>query len=117
MVIQSTANFLGIHPCNKTTESANASGIFTYSVPYENSTANVIIPDPSWALTVDEYSDDLRTSLWYSTAGQNYSNDLALGYDVCAYSITDVSLNTVELGQDDPAIAVPHSQSSAGRRL
>jgi hypothetical protein len=53
-------------------------------------------------MTVDDDNDSPQTNLWYSTGGQNYSDDLALGYDVCAYYIGNLPLSTVELGQDDP---------------
>lgn len=103
-----TVSDTGVSLCNKTIDNANASGVFTYHVDYENvenvenGTGPIWIPDPSWAITVNQRDKELEQGIWYSTGGQNYSNDLAIGYDVCTYSISNLPLNTIELGQDDP---------------
>ena len=95
--------------CNSTIARANATGIFSYAVDYpsidtilHNTEGDTVvnIPDPSWAVTVDALSGE--KSWWYDTAGQNYSVDLGIGYDVCAYLMTGLPLNTVKLGQNDP---------------
>ena len=94
--------------CNSTIGSANASGVFTFAVDYpianqSNAEGTVIrnIPDPSWAITVDVQNGTTQTSIWYDTAGQDYSDDLSINYDVCAYAIGGLPINTLELGQDD----------------
>ena len=104
-----TASNTSVGLCNKTIDNANASGIFTYHVNYMNreydfnKSVPYSIPDPSWPFTVSQQDDELEQIIWSSTGGQNYSNDLALGYDVCAYDIgSGLPLNTIELGQDDP---------------
>lgn len=94
--------------CNSTINNANASGIFPFSVDYPRGDVTpqedaVIqnVPDPAWAMTVDQYQDTTQKTLWFDTAGQNYSDDLALEYDVCAFILTNLPENTVEPGQDD----------------
>jgi len=94
--------------CNSSIASANASGLFTFAVDYPlgNGTSSgptINVPDPSWALTVDVRNSSTHSSIWYDTAGQNYSDDLSINYDACAYIITGgLPINTLELGQDDP---------------
>lgn len=99
--------------CNASIGDANASGLITYPVAYPNefsrewSNGTIIndpsnVPDPSWAISVSASNSTVQTSLWYDTAGQNYSDDAALKYDVCSIIITSLPLNTVELGQNDP---------------
>lgn len=85
--------------CNWTLAAANASGIFPIEGPFMlNSNAQ----DPYWSLAVDQSNDTTWTSIWYNTHGQNYSDDLALNYDVCAFVISGLPANTVRLGQNDP---------------
>ena len=97
-----TASYVSAHGlCNSAIDKANASGVLTYQVDYLDprpKSGGGFIPDPSWAVTVDGG----QRTWWYDTAGQNYSNDLYIGYDVCAYIVYRLPLNTVELGQDDP---------------
>ena len=94
--------------CNATINQANASGIFPFAVDYptaQNLSAGDMtqyVPDPSWALTVSSANGSTEKQIWYDTAGQNYSNDLALEYDVCTFFVTGLTQNTLELGQDDP---------------
>ncbi len=95
--------------CNSTISKANASGIYTFAVDYPTKQFNASsgpaeqnIPDPSWALTVDVAQNTTQTTLWYDTAGQNYSNDLGIGYDACAFVVSSLPQNTIRLGQDDP---------------
>ena len=107
--IAQLANGSDLLLCNSTTTSANASGIFPFSVDYpvannSNQAGSTIqnVPDPAWALTVDQSRGQLQQTLWFDSAGQNYSDDLSLGYDVCAFALGNLPRNTVELGQDDP---------------
>lgn len=95
--------------CNTTVGSANASGIFTCAVDYplpgvqHEGQVIINIPDPSWAYTVNVQNNTVQAAVWYDTAGQNYSDDLSLGYDVCSILITGgLPINTIELGQNDP---------------
>jgi hypothetical protein len=99
---------MGTLSCNSTIDKANASGIETFSVDYpidqnyKAGEAIKFVPNPSWAVTVDEISGETQRTIWYNTAGQNYSDDLGLNYDVCAYVISGLPKNTIELGQNDP---------------
>ncbi|KAK4495570.1 hypothetical protein PRZ48_012838 [Zasmidium cellare] len=88
--------------CNATASSANASGIYPFSpsFPAQNSTTDEI-PDPAWAITVATGNNSIQQSLWYDTARQNYSDDLALAYDVCAFPILNLPDNTNRLAQGD----------------
>jgi len=95
--------------CNSSLASVNAFGTFTFAVEYPIDMASTaegqsiqMVPDPSWLMTVDRGDSVWDTSFWYDTAGQNYSNDLSINYDACAFIITHLPINTVELGQDDP---------------
>jgi hypothetical protein len=97
--------------CNSTIQAANASGIETFHVDwpladaFENTSAGQpiqYVPDPSWAYTVNERSGRVESTIWYDTAGQNYSDDMSLEYDVCAFILSDLPKNTIRLGQDDP---------------
>ena len=94
--------------CNATINQANASGVFPFAVDYptaQNLSEGAMIqnvPDPSWAFTVSSADGSTEKTLWYDTAGQNYSNDLALEYDVCTFVVSGLTKNTLELGQDDP---------------
>jgi len=69
---------------------ANAEGSFE-AVPY-----------PAWATTVDHPANATQTSIWYDVAGQNYSDDLSLRYDVCSAIYKWLTVSTVRLAQDDP---------------
>ena len=95
--------------CNSTMASANASGIFTFAVDYPLANSSqpgqpvINVPDPSWAITVNEQNGTVQSSIWYDTAGQDYSHDLSIDYDACAFLITGgLPLNTLQLGQNDP---------------
>ncbi|KAI5360599.1 hypothetical protein Slin14017_G087740 [Septoria linicola] len=61
----------------------------------------VNVPDPSWAITVAAIGANVQTSLWYDTAGQNYSDDLGILYDVCTFRFGNLPENTLRLAQDD----------------
>ena len=90
--------------------SFNASGVVTFEVDYplpqvSSKDGEVIhnVPNPSWAYTVNATGDTFIQDFWYSPNGQNYSNDLAIGYDACAYiMVGGIPINTIELGQNDP---------------
>lgn len=84
--------------CNSSVDQANASGAFQFSSPLDWGN----VGDPSWAVTVAQWNNTTQRTTWYNTAARNYSNDLHLGFDACAYSIAGLPLNTIELGQDDP---------------
>lgn len=59
-------------------------------------------PDPSWAITVSGGdTEQIQTNIWYDTAGQNYSDDIGINYDVCAYALSRFPRDTVQLAQDD----------------
>ena len=98
--------------CNSTIAQANASGVFTFPVQFPIASATntttageavQYVPDPSWALTVDVANDStVQSTLWYDTAGQNYSDDVGIGYDACAFVIYSLPQNTIRLGQNDP---------------
>ena len=80
--------------CGSNPSNANASGVFTYPVSISD------VPPASWALTVDTLEDgSANSNIWYSTGGQDYSDDLSLGYDVCAFFIDNLPINTVRLSQ------------------
>lgn len=84
--------------CNSTASSANASGIYPFIPGYPVTDAS----EPAWAITVATGSNNtMQTSLWYDTAGQNYSDDLSLDYDVCAFPIFNLPDNANRLGQSD----------------
>lgn len=95
--------------CNSSISNANVSGIFTFPVQYplenpdrRNSTSPGDIPDPSWAITVTGGNGkEIKRSLWYDTAGQDYADDLAINYDVCAFTMSRLPINTLRLGQRD----------------
>jgi hypothetical protein len=82
--------------CNRYLTNANATGVFSFAVDfplnssYPTESLDLHVRDPSWAVTVnsDASGGSISRDLWYSTAGQNYSNDLQLNYDVCAYTIS-----------------------------
>ena len=46
-------------------------------------------------------SSAIQWSIWYNTGGANYSDDLGLGYDVCAFTIGVIAANTLLRGQTD----------------
>lgn len=94
--------------CQRPIASANASGIFTFTVDYplpghqESGQPVENVPDPSWAVTVDGGDgEDIQRTLWYSTAGQDYADDLSINYDVCAFVFSSLPTNTLRLGQKD----------------
>jgi hypothetical protein len=106
-----SANFsdsaTGSH-CRDEIVNANASGIYTFEADYplpqrlQPGQRTQFIPDPSWAVTVSGGDGkEISRDLWYSTAGQNYADDLSLGYDVCAFIISSLPTNTLRLGQND----------------
>ena len=95
--------------CSRSIASSNASGIFTFDVDYplqgrlESGRAIKNIPNPSWAVTVDGGNgQSIQRRLWYDTAGQDYADDLAINYDVCAFVFSSLPTNTLRLGQNDP---------------
>ncbi|USW55199.1 hypothetical protein Slin15195_G085180 [Septoria linicola] len=107
---QASSNSTGPTLCNSTISSANASEIVTFPVdwplPRNTSVASqgsrvVNVPDPSWAITVAAIGANVQTSLWYDTAGQNYSDDLGILYDVCTVRFGNLPENTLRLAQDD----------------
>ena len=55
----------------------------------------------SWAFTVYENGTSTQGTLWYSTNGANYSNDFALGYDVCGVQVLNLTLETQFNAQHD----------------
>ena len=91
--------------CNWSILDANASGIFTFVVedPPADTGTQISIPNPSWAMTVTSPGEGhyANTSLWYDRAGQDYTDDVKLGYDVCAINIDGFPLNTLELARHD----------------
>ena len=92
--------------CNATISEANASHVRTFNVSYpradgSGSSQFSDVPDPGWAITVDQSSNATQTSFWFDTAGQNYSDDLSLRYDVCTFGIDNLPMNTIQLAQDD----------------
>lgn len=94
--------------CYRPIDSANASGIFAYSVDYplpqseQSGQITRYIPDPSWAVTVNGGNGkDVQRRLWYSPAGQDYADDLSIEYDVCAFIFSSLPTNTLRLGQND----------------
>lgn len=84
--------------CNSSVDQANASGTVQFSSPLDWGN----VGDPSWKITVAQWNNMTQRTTWYNTEGRNYSNDLQLGFDACAYSIAGLPLNTIELGQSDP---------------
>lgn len=42
-----------------------------------------------------------KLEIWYDSGGANYSDDLALGYDVCSIILPDITNNTLLRGQSD----------------
>lgn len=96
--------------CKGGLAATNVSDIVTFPVQWEDSTLNqthkenktvVYVPGPSWAMTISQ-NDTLKTTFWYDTAGQNYSSDLTIGYDSCAFIFDNLPENTIRLAQNDP---------------
>lgn len=92
--------------CNQTFADANATGlyyinpgIFQASQADQPENAGGTTLPSAWALTIQNSAGALNADsslsstlgAWYSTNGANYSDDLNLGYDVCAIVI--LSLN------------------------
>lgn len=48
-----------------------------------------------------DQSNSIQWSIWYATGGANYSDDYALGYDICAFTFPTYSTNTLWRGQSD----------------
>lgn len=102
--------------CNSTIDSANASGvvsvpfhsrvsrqrILTYAMQYPFDANFRNIPDPAWAMTVSQANGSTESTLWYSTGGANYSDDLSLQTDACAQIFFGLPKNLDRLIQDDP---------------
>ncbi|EME87596.1 uncharacterized protein MYCFIDRAFT_212946 [Pseudocercospora fijiensis CIRAD86] len=100
--------------CNKTFADANGTGIINFN-PNVAQGPQAGQPDnlsgstlPSmFAVTVanpgftNPSNDSSSYTLWYNTNGANYSNDYALGYDVCAIAGLSLNYNTQLRGQTD----------------
>lgn len=93
--------------CNKTFADANGTGIYWIDpgiAQLTNTTTRA-----AWAVTLQnaygsaDASADNSSSvgLWYNTGGANYSDDLALTYDVCAIGGMPLNDNAVARGQTD----------------
>lgn len=94
--------------CNSSIFNANASGIYTFPVDYPLGVPDIStgkwenIPDPSWAVTVQGGNGaEIVRNYWYSTAGQNYADDVGINYDVCAFVMGRLPMNAIRLGQSD----------------
>lgn len=100
-------NYTGL--CNSSISDANASGIFPLPEAYKRGTISENLP--SWAVTIhkgkgsfgeDDDPDWIHKNLWYDTSGENYADDLAINYDVCAFVMYNLPTNAYRLGQSDP---------------
>ena len=78
--------------CNSSITDANAFG----TVGFEAVGAG----NPTWAVTFKESGGSTQTDLWFDSAGKDYGDDLALGFDACALIIRRLPLNTLQLGQE-----------------
>ena len=84
--------------CNSSINKANASGTVTFHSPLDWGN----VGSPSYAVTVAQGNNVTQRTIWYDTAGRNYSNDLQIGFDACVSAVYGLPINTIELGQDDP---------------
>ncbi|KAI5363944.1 hypothetical protein Slin15195_G095990 [Septoria linicola] len=86
--------------CNKTFADANATGIYTITPDVTDVDTPI-----SWGGTVfqsnDSTSNRIELSLWFSSGGQNYSDNFDLGYDACYLWPAPFSFNTYVRGQSD----------------
>lgn len=102
----SSQDTAGSSLCNSSISSANASGIYSFPVEIaradQDSYTNERVPDPSWAITVTGGNgESIERRYWYSTAGQDYADDIDINYDVCALIWSRLPINTIRLGQSD----------------
>nr|POE89858.1 hypothetical protein CFP56_20327 [Quercus suber] len=102
--------------CNSTFDDFNASGIYWIN-PGVSQGAQSGQPDNNsgqtlrsgWAATIQNAygsvneSSALSSTLsaWYNTNGADYSDDIDLGYDVCAIAIAPLNYNAMLRGQHD----------------
>lgn len=92
--------------CNSSISSANASGIYSFPVGIPRADQDFLtserVPNPSWAITVTGGNgESIERRYWYSTAGQDYADDIDINYDVCALIWSRLPINTIRLGQSD----------------
>ena len=55
----------------------------------------------SWAYTIYQNESSIQPTIWYSTHGADYSDSFSLGYDVCAISLQNVTLEAQYNAQKD----------------
>lgn len=96
-----------VHDCKYRLSDYNASGIITWEVSSPINTGNGDFhstPPFSLAKTISwNATDDTASSaLWFDTAGLNFSNDVSLEMDACAWMLSPVTENMVRLAQNDP---------------
>ncbi|KXT17723.1 hypothetical protein AC579_3602 [Pseudocercospora musae] len=100
--------------CNKTFADANGTGVISFNPNVaqgpqagqpENRSGStlaslfaVTVANPGFSNTSNDSSS---YTLWYNTNGANYSDDYALGYDVCAIAGLSLNYNAQLRGQTD----------------
>lgn len=91
--------------CGQPITDANASGIVSFPLDYQNPSSQQDLPanEPSWVITVtaDQNAKSVSKSFWYDPAGRNYSSMPELSYDACALIISRFPENSVRLAQGD----------------
>ncbi|KAK3725455.1 hypothetical protein LTR37_000425 [Vermiconidia calcicola] len=87
--------------CNQTFEEANATGVYPFDsgVNYLGSADKT--HRASWAFTIYENDTSIQPTVWYSAHGANYSDSFGLGFDVCAISLQNITLEAQYNGQRD----------------